>query len=76
MNISIIWITIYFKFGGIVCKYTICFSFLKYWAPFHFCIFDISDYYYDDELQLILDVDNILSDSDILLEEVVCIIMY
>ena len=25
----------------------------------------MSDYYYDDELQLILDVDDILSDSDI-----------
>ena len=32
--------------------------------------------YYDDELQLILDVDDILSDSDISLEEVVSIIMY
>ena len=36
----------------------------------------MSDYYYDDELQLILDVDDILSDSDISLEEVVSIIMY
>ena len=48
---------------------------------FHFYIFDISDYYYDDELQLILDVDDIsdkstISDSDISLEEVVSIIMY
>ena len=34
------------------------------------------DYYYDDELQLILDVDDILSDSDISLEEVVSIIIY
>ena len=31
---------------------------------------------YDDEFQLILDVDDILSDSDISLEEVVSIIMY
>ena len=37
----------------------------------------MSDYYYDDELQLILDVDNILSDSDIsLVSRVVSIIMY
>ena len=36
----------------------------------------MSDYYYDYELQLILDVDDILSDSDISLEEVVSIIMY
>ena len=36
----------------------------------------MSDYYYDDELQLILDVDDILSDSDISLEEVVSIIIY
>ena len=36
----------------------------------------MSDYYYDDELQLILDVDDILSDRDISLEEVVSIIMY
>ena len=28
----------------------------------------MSDYYYDDELQLILDVDYILSDRDISLE--------
>ena len=32
--------------------------------------------YYDDQLQLILDVDDILSDSDRSLEEVVSIIMY
>ena len=36
----------------------------------------MSDYYYDDELQHILDVDDILSDSDISLEEVVSIIIY
>ena len=36
----------------------------------------MSEYYYDDELQLILDVDDTLSDSDISLEEVVSIIMY
>ena len=36
----------------------------------------MSDYYYDDELQHILDVDDILSDCDISLEEVVSIIMY
>ena len=36
----------------------------------------MSDYYYDDELQLILDVDDILSDIDISLEEVISIIMY
>ena len=36
----------------------------------------MSYYYYDVELQLILDVDDTLSDSDISLEEVVCIIMY
>ena len=36
----------------------------------------MSDYYYDDELQLILDVDDILSDSDISLEKIVSIIMY
>ena len=35
----------------------------------------MSDYYYDDELQLILDVDDILSDSDISLKEVVSIIL-
>ena len=42
---------------------------------FHFYIFDVN-YYYDDELQLILDVDDILTDSDISLEEVVSIIIY
>ena len=36
----------------------------------------MSGYYYDDQLQLILDVDDILSDSNISLEEVVSIIMY
>ena len=36
----------------------------------------MSDYYYDGELQLILDVDDSLSDIDISLEEVVSIIMY
>ena len=36
----------------------------------------MSYYYYNVELQLILDVDDTLSDSDISLEEVVCIIMY
>ena len=36
----------------------------------------MSYYYYDDELQLILDVDDILSDSDISLEDVISIIMY
>ena len=36
----------------------------------------MSDYYYDDELQLILDVDDILSDSDISLKEVVSIILH
>ena len=34
------------------------------------------DYYYDDELQIILDFDNILSDNDISLEELVSIILY
>ena len=42
---------------------------------FHFYIFDMSHYYYDDQLQIILDVDDILNDSDISLEEVVSIIM-
>ena len=36
----------------------------------------MSSYYYDKELQLILDVDDILSDIDISLEEVVSMIMY
>ena len=36
----------------------------------------MSYYYYDDELQLILDVDDILNDSDISLEELVSIIMH